>query len=110
LLTVNKWCELPSARTIEGMRKNAKLPKVLGKKVQCFRKRTGLSQEAVAFKVGISRAYMGYIEQGRNAPSLEVLQKVAKVLRVKLSDLLKKILNFTNQLKVVLYNENLTVE
>lgn len=71
----------------KGMRKNAKLPKVLGKKVQRFRKKTGLSQEAVAFKVGISRAYMGYIEQGRNAPSLEVLQKVAKVLKVKLSDL-----------------------
>lgn len=65
------------------MRKNAKLPKVLGKKVQRFRKKTGLSQEAVAFKVGISRAYMGYIEQGRNAPSLEVLEKVAKVLFLK---------------------------
>lgn len=31
------------------MRKNAKLPKVLGKKVQKARKKTGLSQEAVAF-------------------------------------------------------------
>jgi len=69
------------------MRKNAKLPKVLGKKVQHARKKTGLSQEAVAYKVGISRAYMGYIEQGRNAPSLEVLEKVAKVLKVKLGDL-----------------------
>ncbi len=87
LLTVTKWSEKPSTRTIEGMRKNAKLPKVLGKKVQRLRKKTGLSQEAVAFKVGISRAYMGYIEQGRNAPSLDVLQKVAKVLKVKLSDL-----------------------
>lgn len=69
------------------MRKNAKLPKLLGKKVQRFRKKTGLSQEDVAHSVGISRAYMGYIEQGRNVPSLEVLQKVAKVLKVKLSDL-----------------------
>lgn len=69
------------------MRKNAKLPKLLGKKVQRYRKMTGLSQEDVAYKVGISRAYMGYIEQGRNVPSLEVLQKVAKVIKVKLSDL-----------------------
>ena len=69
------------------MRKNAKLPKLLGKKVQKYRKMTGLSQEDVAYKVGISRAYMGYIEQGRNVPSLEVLQKVAKVIKVKLSDL-----------------------
>lgn len=87
MLTLTKWSELSSRRTIEDMRKNAKLPKVLGKKVQRFRKKTGLSQEAVAFKVGISRAYMGYIEQGRNAPSLEVLEKVAKVLKVKLSEL-----------------------
>lgn len=70
------------------MRKNAKLPKVLGKKVQRQRKKIGLSQEDVAHKVGISRAYMGYIEQGRNVPSLEVLQKVAKVLKIKLNELL----------------------
>lgn len=87
MLTVIKWSEKTFARTIKGMRKNAKLPKVLGKKVQKARKKTGLSQEAVAFKVGISRAYMGYIEQGRNAPSLDVLQKIAKVLKVKISDL-----------------------
>lgn len=42
----------------------------------------GFTQEDVAYKVGISRAYMGYIEQGRNAPSLEVLRKIAKVLRL----------------------------
>jgi len=69
------------------MRKNAKLPKVLGKKVQRYRKKTGMSQEEVAHKVGISRAYMGYIEQGRNVPSLEILEKIAKSIKVKLSDL-----------------------
>ncbi len=69
------------------MRKNAKLPKLLGKRIQKIRKKTGMSQEEVAHKIKISRAYMGYIEQGRNAPSLEVLQKIASVLKVKLSDL-----------------------
>jgi len=69
------------------MRKNAKLPKLLGKKVQRYRKKTGMSQEEVAHKVGISRAYMGYIEQGRNVPSLEILEKIAKAIKVKLSDL-----------------------
>lgn len=69
------------------MRKNAKLPKVLGKKVQRYRKKTGMSQEEVAHKVGISRAYMGYIEQGRHVPSLEILEKIAKAIKVKLSDL-----------------------
>ena len=69
------------------MRKNAKLPKVLGKKVQRYRKKTGMSQEEVAHKVGISHAYMGYIEQGRNLPSLEILEKIAKAIKVKLGDL-----------------------
>lgn len=71
------------------MRKNAKLPKVLGKKIQKRRKEMGLTQEDVAYKVGISRAYMGYIEQGRNAPSLEILERVAKVLRSSISDFFK---------------------
>lgn len=46
-----------------------------------------MSQEEVAHKIKISRAYMGFIEQGRNTPSLEVLEKIAKVIKVKLSDL-----------------------
>lgn len=70
------------------MRKNAKLPKVLGKRVRKCRKQLDLTQEDVAHKVGISRAYMGYIEQGRNVPSLEVLEKIAKVLKVNIRDLL----------------------
>lgn len=79
--------KIASCQNNRGMRKNAKLPKVLGKKVQRYRKKTGMSQEEVAHKVGISRAYMGYIEQGRNLPSLEILEKIAKSIKVKLGNL-----------------------
>ncbi len=68
------------------MRKNAKLPKVLGKKIQKRRKELELTQEELGYKVGISRAYMGYIEQGRYAPSLEVLEKISRVLKSSISD------------------------
>ena len=44
-----------------------------------------LTQEELADKVGISRAYMGYIEQGRNAPSLEVLDKITRVLKISIN-------------------------
>ena len=71
------------------MRKNAKLPRVLGKRIQKRRKELGLTQEDVAYKVGISRAYMGYIEQGRNAPSLEILEKIAKKLKSPISSFFK---------------------
>lgn len=69
------------------MRKNAKLPKTLGIRVQKLRKRMGLTQEELSEKIGISRAYMGYIEQGRYSASLEVIEKLAKALKVKISDL-----------------------
>lgn len=68
------------------MRKSTKLPKTLGKKIQRKRKALGLTQEDVAERVGISVAYMGFIEQGRYAPSLEVLEKIARALKSSLSD------------------------
>lgn len=69
------------------MRKNARLPKVLGKKIQRKRKAIDLTQEQLAEKVGISLAYMGFIEQGRYSPSLKVIEKIAKVLKVSISEL-----------------------
>lgn len=69
------------------MRSNAKLPRSLGKKVQKCRKELNLTQEELAFKIGISRAYMGYIEQGRNIPAIEVLQRIAKILKIPLREL-----------------------
>lgn len=70
------------------MRKNAVLPRTIGKKIKKKRTILGLTQEELAEKVGISRAYIGFVEQGRNAPSLETLEKIAKSLKVKLSELL----------------------
>ncbi len=70
------------------MRKNAVLPKTIGKKVKKRRTSLGLTQEELAEKVGISRAYMGFVEQGRNVPTLETLEKIARSLKVKLSELL----------------------
>ena len=64
------------------MRKNAKLPRVIGKKIRKIRTNTGFTQEDLAHKIGISRVYMGYIEQGRHAPSIAVIEKVAKALKV----------------------------
>lgn len=69
------------------MRKNAKLPKLLGKRVQKIRKLAGLTQEELAEKVNVSRAYIGYIEQARNTPSIELLEKIARVLRVDIKEL-----------------------
>jgi transcriptional regulator with XRE-family HTH domain len=69
------------------MNRNSKLPKTLGSRIQKLRRNSNLTQEELAEKVGISRAYMGYIEQGRNTPSIEVLQKISSRLRVPLQQL-----------------------
>lgn len=59
----------------------------LGKKIQKIRKSIGLSQEDLADMVSISRTHAGHIEQGRKSPSMELLEKIAKVLKVKVKDL-----------------------
>jgi len=59
----------------------------LSKRIQKLRKNTRLSQEDLAEKINISRTHMGHIEQGRRSPSLKVLTKIAKALRVKISEL-----------------------
>ena len=70
------------------MRSNARLPRILGNRIKRKRKLLNLTQEELAAKVGISPVYVGYIEQGRNTPSLEVLEKIAKALKIKTSELI----------------------
>ncbi len=59
----------------------------LGKKIQRLRKARGWTQEAFAEMLHISRTHMGHIEQGRAAPSLKLLTKLAKALKVPVSAL-----------------------
>lgn len=48
-----------------------------------------LTQEDLAEKVGVSRVYIGYVEQGRNTPTLEILEKIAKALKMRVGELLE---------------------
>ena len=61
--------------------------KSLGKKVQKLRREQDLTQEDLAHELGISRVYMGYIEQGRESPSLKLLMKMARKFGVGVEDL-----------------------
>lgn len=71
------------------MRKNAKLTKTICKRIKKYRSEVRMTQEDLAEKVGVSRVYIGYVEQGRNTPSLEILGKIAKALKVRLSDIVE---------------------
>lgn len=59
----------------------------LGTTIQKTRKGLGYSQEKLAEMVGVSRTHMGHIEQSRKDPSLELLEKIAKALKVPVKEL-----------------------
>ncbi len=60
----------------------------IGKKVQQLRKNRELTQVELAVIVNISTVYLGFIENGRRRPSLRILEKLARALKVKPSELL----------------------
>ena len=61
----------------------------LGVVLQGLRARRGLSQQALASRVGVSGAYVAMLETGkRRNPSLMLLQRLAKALGVPITALL----------------------
>ncbi len=60
----------------------------LGKNVKKARENAGLTQEKLAEKAGIHVSYVSRIERGVVNPSFDILENLAKVLKVKSSDLL----------------------
>lgn len=66
---------------------HARKLKTLGEKVKKLRKNQSLTQEALATKIGVSAAYIGFIEQSLRTPSVKTADKIARVLGVKLSEL-----------------------
>lgn len=59
-----------------------------GKQVSKLRLKTGLSQEAFAYKCNINRTYMGEIERGEVNPSLSTIIKIANGLGISKQQLL----------------------
>ena len=65
------------------------ISKQFGKKVKEIRLKKGLSQGDIARRLNLHRSYISGIERGVRNPSLKVVQKIAKALDVKISDILK---------------------
>jgi transcriptional regulator with XRE-family HTH domain len=61
----------------------------LVKRLRALRAERGLSQVALAERAGIARSYLARLELGQQDPTLAVLEKVAKALRVKPSRLIE---------------------
>lgn len=65
--------------------------KQFGKRVKQLRQENELSQEALAHLAELDRTYIPSIEKGERNVSLEVIQKLSKAFKLKISELLKGI-------------------
>lgn len=64
-------------------------PKRLKTMVKALRQAKGLSQRALAARVGVTAAYITMLERGKKTnPSLPTLRKLAKALGVPVAELL----------------------
>lgn len=66
---------------------NTKILKKFGQQVKNLRKENGFSQEEFAEKLNIHRTYMSFIERGERNPSLLMIFKISRALKIKLPDL-----------------------
>jgi transcriptional regulator with XRE-family HTH domain len=62
--------------------------KKIGEKIYQRRKKKRLSQERLALISDIDRTYLSRIEKGKANPSLKILHKISKNLRLKVSRLI----------------------
>jgi len=64
--------------------------KEFGKRVKKIRLSKKMSQGDVAKILNVHRTYISVIERGLRNPSLITMEKIAKALKVKVDDLIKK--------------------
>jgi len=58
------------------------LKQVFVQNLKEFRKKEGLSQMKLAEYCGTAHSYIGEIEVGRKFPSMDLIEKIAKILRI----------------------------
>ncbi len=62
---------------------------IFGRNLRCYRTRAGLSQEAVAERMGVDRAHVSSMERGQQNVTLFTLWQVAQALGVSAADLIQ---------------------
>ena len=63
----------------------------LGKVIFRLRKKRKLTQEQLCLLSDINRSYLFKIEKGQANPSIKILNKLCRILRIKICDMLRKI-------------------
>lgn len=65
--------------------------KLLGEGIRKHRKAASLTQEKLAEKIGINPVYMGQIERGYRVPTVDVLLRIARAMKVNLRDVFSEL-------------------
>ncbi|MBU2573820.1 MAG: helix-turn-helix transcriptional regulator [Elusimicrobia bacterium] len=61
--------------------------KLFGAGIKTFRKKKGLSQEALGFKSSLHRTYISEVERGLRNISIVNIARIAKALNLKIKEL-----------------------
>jgi transcriptional regulator with XRE-family HTH domain len=65
--------------------------RTVGQQIRAYRKEAGLTQEKLAEKASLSYKYVGEVERGVVNVSFDSLMRLAKALKLKVSDLVRDI-------------------
>jgi len=63
--------------------------KRLGESIISYRKKLRLSQQQVAILSDVDRSYLAEVEEGKANPSVRFLHRIAKILKIKVKNLIK---------------------
>ncbi len=66
---------------------NTKILENLGKNLKKYRLDIKYTQEQLAEKVGVHPTYIGKLETGKSNPSVKLLFKISRAMKVKLSNI-----------------------
>ena len=64
-------------------------PERFGMRLKEIREQKGMTQEELAKRADVSRAYLSRLEMGRHDPPLSTVEKLAKALGVKAAKLIE---------------------
>ncbi|MBM3324852.1 MAG: helix-turn-helix transcriptional regulator [Calditrichaeota bacterium] len=59
----------------------------IGERIREARKRAGLSQEALADRIGVNRSYLSLVENGKSSPTFEFVEKIAGGMSLRVEDI-----------------------
>jgi ribosome-binding protein aMBF1 (putative translation factor) len=89
------WADVRKARAYKNLlgaiqTEQREIGRRIGLAVRARREELGMTQEELAHESDHHRNYIGYLERGERCPNVATLERIARALRLKVSELLAK--------------------